>query len=199
MEAKKGGNSPAGDGYVPQQPVQHDRKPEDDIARPVPPKGPPGDTEVEMEEIPIAGRTKMQVPKPKAKSDPAKQQEQGGAEEHSDAKTELNSILKRSPGMSSPIQPSEVALTVVAQSLSSPNLFARIVHGQSPFWSTNTLFYQHRMWLNSINIRSEETYRVSWERVPDVVRFPTSWSMEKVSEGGMIWRSWTRREKWHRR
>lgn len=55
----------------------------------------------EMEEIPIAGRTKMTVPK--NKDDASKQQEQGHvADELAEAKEELNGILKRSPSMFQP-------------------------------------------------------------------------------------------------
>lgn len=64
----------------------------------------------EMEEIPIAGRTKMTVPKVKGVQDSSlntggseekKKEEEKEEEtpEQLDAKSELNSILKRAPGM----------------------------------------------------------------------------------------------------
>lgn len=55
--------------------------------------------EVELEEISIAGRTKMQIPKVKSDPEESKQEEK----DHGDAKAELNSILKRSPSMLSPV------------------------------------------------------------------------------------------------
>lgn len=73
-----------------------------DIERPAVP--PAKDGTVEMEEIPIAGRTKMTVPKNKDIQDSASPNagSESSTEEpvdHSDAKSELNSILKRSPSM----------------------------------------------------------------------------------------------------
>lgn len=73
-----------------------------DVERPAVP--PAKASSEEMEEIPIAGRTKMTVPKNKDKgvqdssssgsdSEPAKEQ----PVDHLDAESELNSILKRSP------------------------------------------------------------------------------------------------------
>ena len=85
-----------------------------DIERPAVPvaKGTKSKSE-EMEEIPIAGRTKMTVPKAKSVqdssldtevSDEKRKKEKGkAADEESteqlDAESELNSILKRAPGM----------------------------------------------------------------------------------------------------
>lgn len=60
-------------------------------------------TEEEMEEIPIAGRTKMTVPKNKdiqdSSSDSGSDTPKEEPADHLDAKSELDSILKRSPGM----------------------------------------------------------------------------------------------------
>lgn len=57
-----------------------------------------GQQQQEMEEIPIAGRTKMTIPK--NKDDASKKQEQGHAvDDLAEAKEELNGILKRSPSM----------------------------------------------------------------------------------------------------
>lgn len=85
-----------------------------DIERPAVPvaKGTESKSE-EMEEIPIAGRTKMTVPKAKSVQDSSlntevsdekkKKEKAKAADEESteqlDAKSELNSILKRAPGM----------------------------------------------------------------------------------------------------
>ncbi|KAH8425710.1 glutaredoxin [Aspergillus melleus] len=55
----------------------------------------PKDSDEETEEIPIAGRTKMTVAK--NRNEPEKQEQAPVADEHIEAKTELNSILKRSP------------------------------------------------------------------------------------------------------
>jgi hypothetical protein len=66
-------------------------KPTEDKMQPVIPKN--GDEETE--EIPIAGRTSMTVPKDRNK--PKKQEQASDPDEHMDAKTELNSILKRAP------------------------------------------------------------------------------------------------------
>lgn len=58
-----------------------------------------GDSE-EMQEIPIAGRTKMTVPKNKDNA-PKKEKEQAPeTDDHAEAKDELNAILKRAPSMS---------------------------------------------------------------------------------------------------
>lgn len=58
----------------------------------------------EMEEIPIAGRTKMTVPKYKDGAQVVVPQESSSEKaevvvDHTEAKSELNDILKRSPGM----------------------------------------------------------------------------------------------------
>lgn len=73
-----------------------------EIERPAVP--PAKDNAVEMEEIPIAGRTKMTVPKYKGspESGSSNADSESATEEpvdHLDAKSELNSILKRSPSM----------------------------------------------------------------------------------------------------
>lgn len=66
---------------------------------------------VEMEEIPIAGRTKMTVPKNKDQDDQGIQDSpsNSGPEppkeevvDHRDVKSELNAILKKSPSTSNP-------------------------------------------------------------------------------------------------
>lgn len=73
-----------------------------EVPKPEAPEAPPeksrddGDQQ-EMQDIPIAGRTKMTVPKNK---DNAPNQEQAPAvDEFAEAKEELNGILKRSPSM----------------------------------------------------------------------------------------------------
>lgn len=74
-----------------------------DIERPAVP--PAKDNTEEMEEIPIAGRTKMTVPKNKGVQDSSSASNSDAETrkeepvDHLDAKSELNSILKRSPGM----------------------------------------------------------------------------------------------------
>lgn len=79
-------------------------KPGDDqITQPIPKAQPePGkeDNTEEMIEIPIAGRTKMQVSKNgnDATKQTEKEPENKEVEDQGDAKAELNSILKRSPG-----------------------------------------------------------------------------------------------------
>jgi hypothetical protein len=83
-----------------------------DIERPAVPVAKTESKNEEMEEIPIAGRTKMTVPKAKSVqdsslntevSDEKKKEKAEAADEESteqlDAKSELNSILKRAPGM----------------------------------------------------------------------------------------------------
>lgn len=71
------------------------------IERPAVP--PAKDNTEEMEEIPIAGRTKMTVPKNKdiqdSSSDSGSDTTKKEPADHLDAKSELDSILKRSPGM----------------------------------------------------------------------------------------------------
>ncbi|OQD67286.1 hypothetical protein PENDEC_c040G07172 [Penicillium decumbens] len=62
---------------------------------------PPAKQSEEMEEISIAGRTKMTVPKNKdvqgSSSSDSKVEDKEESTDHLDAKSELNSILKRSP------------------------------------------------------------------------------------------------------
>ena len=64
---------------------------------------PPAMQSEETEEIPIAGRTKMTIPKNKDVQDSSlsgsKPEEQEDTTDHLEAKSELNSILKQSPGM----------------------------------------------------------------------------------------------------
>ncbi|KAJ5131744.1 hypothetical protein N7448_005902 [Penicillium atrosanguineum] len=67
----------------------------------IPPANPPAKQSEEMEEIPIAGRTKMTIPKNKDAQDSSwsdlKPEEQEETTDHLEAKSELNSILKQSP------------------------------------------------------------------------------------------------------
>lgn len=106
MEARKGVKHQMENGGLPREPGQHDRKPAgEDTARPIPPKkeeggSSDGDKDDEMEEISIAGRTKMKIPKQKGKQ----------GDEHGDPEAELNSILKQAPGMV-PLQPHARRLT----------------------------------------------------------------------------------------
>ena len=104
MEARKGAKSPTDEnGGSSTRPVQPDRKPaEGEIVKPNPQniEEETNSDKVEMEEIPIAGRIKMEVPK--VKSDPSQesnQEQTAEMEDYSEVKTELNSILKRSPSM----------------------------------------------------------------------------------------------------
>lgn len=70
---------------------------------------PPANANEDMEEIPIAGRTKMTVPKKGQDTDVAKEDKSEKSEEdkereekekkEAEAKSELNDILKRAPGM----------------------------------------------------------------------------------------------------
>ena len=66
-------------------------KPADDKMAPAIPRN----GNEEMEEISIAGRTKMTVPKDRNNQE--SEDQTSGADERMEAKTELNSILKRSP------------------------------------------------------------------------------------------------------
>lgn len=58
----------------------------------------PNDDSQEMQEIPIAGRTKMTVPKNKDNNAP-KKEPTAKDEDNTEAKDELNGILKQSPSM----------------------------------------------------------------------------------------------------
>lgn len=84
--------------------VQPEPEPAAQAPKPEAPKvdsAKPNDYTQEMEEIPIAGRTKMTVPKNKD-DEPKKQQKEKPpleADAHVEAKNELNGILKRSPSM----------------------------------------------------------------------------------------------------
>ncbi|KAL4896377.1 thioredoxin-like protein [Aspergillus ambiguus] len=70
-----------------------------DQMQPAIPKSPGGgDSAGEVEEIPIAGRTKMTVPKNRHEADPGEPKDKPqSTEEHTEAKAELNAILKRAP------------------------------------------------------------------------------------------------------
>lgn len=98
----------------PQQPIMHPGDSQggggSDVERPAVPvaKGKGDSTQQqqdgEMEEIPIAGRTKMTVPKIKDQGvqGVGSGSSSGAGEEqvdHTEAKSELNDILKRAPGM----------------------------------------------------------------------------------------------------
>lgn len=95
----------------PQQPIIHPGA-DADTERPAVPvaKGGKSEADSEMEEISIAGRTKMTVPKMKdpnavqAAVQVEKDEEVVPVVDHTEAKSELNDILKRSPSMFSPPQ-----------------------------------------------------------------------------------------------
>lgn len=103
LEAKKLAKNPTENGGLSPVPGQDQKPAGDDIARPVPPRKNEAEGSSDQDdevEIPIAGRTKMKIPKPKSKQEQehGQEQEQGG-DEYRAAKAELNSILKRAPGM----------------------------------------------------------------------------------------------------
>ncbi|RHZ66223.1 glutaredoxin [Aspergillus thermomutatus] len=81
---------------APQKPVEENVKPvveEADTVKVAIPKG----ASEEMEEISIAGRTKMTVPKNKDQDSSKQEPAQASSEDDSEVKNELNAILKRSP------------------------------------------------------------------------------------------------------
>lgn len=99
-----------------------------DIERPAVP--PAKDDTVEMEEIPIAGRTKMTVPKNKGIQDAASSNadSESSVEEpvdHLDAKSELNSILKRSPSMMPILAVSQVNAPELTTAISLVVIFSK--------------------------------------------------------------------------
>lgn len=101
MEAQKEGKESAENAGLSPKPIQLEKPAEGENVKPNPQDveaGSKNDNEVEMEEISIAGRTKMQIPK--VKSNPEESKQEG--KDHGDAKDELNGILKRSPSMFSP-------------------------------------------------------------------------------------------------
>lgn len=106
MEAREAAKHSAKDDDSLFQKLQPNKKPADGevvISKPEGNNIPPKDSgeEQEMEEISVAGRTTMQVPKAKDKN-ASKQQEQEaeGGQDLTEAKDELDSILRRSPSMS---------------------------------------------------------------------------------------------------
>ncbi|EAW22959.1 glutaredoxin [Aspergillus fischeri NRRL 181] len=81
---------------APPKPVEENAKPvvqEADGVKAAIPKG----ASEEMEEIPIAGRTKMTVPKNRNQDSPKQEPAPASSEDDPEAKNELNAILKRSP------------------------------------------------------------------------------------------------------
>ncbi|EAW07921.1 Glutaredoxin domain protein [Aspergillus clavatus NRRL 1] len=83
---------------TPAKPVEAEIKPlpkEDEQVKAAIPK----EEGQETEEIPIAGRTKMTVPKKQDQDAPKKEPAKAPADDDSEAKNELNAILKRSPSM----------------------------------------------------------------------------------------------------
>ncbi|KAF7180207.1 hypothetical protein CNMCM7691_009374 [Aspergillus felis] len=81
---------------APSKPVEENAKPVVEEADRVKVAIPKGASE-EMEEIPIAGRTKMTVPKNKNQDPPKQEPAPASSEDDSEVKNELNAILKRSP------------------------------------------------------------------------------------------------------
>lgn len=114
--------------------------------------GKPKEDSEEMQEIPIAGRTKMTVPKNKDYV-PIKEKEQAPeSDDHAEAKDELNAILKRAPGMSILSMPYCLVMLIVflfIQSLSSRNLTVLLAQKPSPSCSRNIQLFRSRMWLSS--------------------------------------------------
>ncbi|EAL90238.1 hypothetical protein ACP6JB_002999 [Aspergillus fumigatus] len=81
---------------APPKPVEENAKPvvqEADGVKATTPKG----ASEEMEEIPIAGRTKMTVPKNRGQDSQKQESALASSEDDLEVKNELNAILKRSP------------------------------------------------------------------------------------------------------
>lgn len=100
----------------------------------------------EMEEIPIAGRTKMTVPKNRGQDSQKQESALASSEDDLEVKNELNAILKRSPSTLCPQRPISVIYKRVTdtscstvQSLFSPNPTAHIVRGQKLSSLRNTI------------------------------------------------------------
>jgi hypothetical protein len=88
----------------PQKPVEENAKPvlkEEDAIKAAIPKA----ASEEIEEIPIAGRTVMTVPKNRNQEPPKQEHAQASSEDDSEVKNELNAILKRSPSTLCPLRP----------------------------------------------------------------------------------------------
>lgn len=145
----------------------------------------PKEGDEETEEIPIAGRTKMTVTK--NRNEPEKQEQAPVADEHTEAKTELNSILKRSPskylhfGACLPVlclsitYCSGAQLADLTQSSSSPNHTARTVREPNRLSWTNTLLFPHRMWWSLTSILWDPNCRLFSAKTQAVAPFPMCW------------------------
>jgi hypothetical protein len=169
---------------------------------------PPATGNEDTEEIPIAGRTKMTVPKkvnqpsevqPAAKSEEEKEREEKEQKE-AEATTELNAIFKRSPGMV-PITPYPVSVskTNSIQLSSSPNPTALTARKLSQsYWST-TSFSLRRSWSNWTSTRLGRICRPCLRRVRDGALFPMFWSTGRASVAETTLRHWIRATSWLRR
>jgi hypothetical protein len=130
---------------APPKPVEENAKPvvqEADGVKAAIPKG----ASEEMEEISIAGRTKMTVPKNRNQDSPKQEPAPASSEDDPEVKDELNAILKRSPSTLRPLRPISVVYESVtntscstAQSLFSPNPTVLIASGQSLSSSRNII------------------------------------------------------------
>ncbi|GKZ31115.1 hypothetical protein AbraIFM66950_011256, partial [Aspergillus brasiliensis] len=100
-EAGTAANIPAHKDQSKQNPIKQETKPamDNDKEEPAIPKASSGAAEVE--EIPIAGRTKMTVPKnrndPEKETSEQSQEQKPETDDHAAAVAELNGILKRAP------------------------------------------------------------------------------------------------------
>lgn len=153
---------------------------------------PPATGNEDMEEIPIAGRTKMIIPKKGSQDTPSEVQSDMKSEEEkeheekakrereekekkeAEATTELNAILKRAPGMFlfPIVHFLAVSKTNRIQSSFSPNPTAPTARKPSRFcWST-TLLSRNRSSSNWINTPLDRICRPCLRRVRGVALCP---------------------------
>lgn len=105
-EAGTAANIPPHKDEPKQNPIKEETKPamDNDKEEPAIPKANNNDAD-DVEEIPIAGRTKMTVPKnrndPEKETSEQPQEQKPETDDHAAAVAELNGILKRAPSMDS--------------------------------------------------------------------------------------------------
>ena len=159
------------------------------------------DDSQEMQEIPIAGRTKMTVPKNKDNTAP-KQEPAAKGEDNTEAKDELNGILKRSPSMFA-ARPGLGLFLFGAnydclKSSFSPSPIAPLAQKPSRFCLTSTPLSRRLMWSNSTSTHWGKGCRPSWQRLLAVVLSPMSWLTGRVLGEVMMWAHWTKATDWPR-
>lgn len=202
-EAGTAANIPPQKDQPKQNPIKEETKPamDNDKEEPAIPKA--NNDADEVEEIPIAGRTKMTVPKnrndPEKETSEQPQEQKPETDDHAAAVAELNGILKRAPSTQSSCflsyygRPSFWCLGTFAnpmccclQSLYFPSPTVRIAPRLNLSSWTNTRLFLHLSWWNLISMSWVDRCRRCWEKIPGVAQSRMCWLTGKALEEGMM-------------